>query len=396
MPRLAVAANAAPDRAPALALDVREPATSLSCAELQSVMLSSAREPNRRNAMLQRAIAACLVACLALALTTAHAAAQEATRVRFTLDWKVQGPHAWFYLARDKGYFREAGLDVVVDQGEGSAATVTRIMSGAYDAGFGDINAIIQNAATRPGEQPVMVYMIYNRPPFALIVKANGPIRTLKDLEGRSLGVPAGSATHRMLTPLAKRNGVDDGKIKVVNVAPNLVEQMLTQGQVDSIGAFAATSYMNFVAQRQDPEKDFRWFFYDDYGLDLYSNGVMVSQRLVKEQPEAVRGLVRAINRAVIEVAGDPGAGMTVLARVEPLLQPEIELPRLQYFLEKQMMTPETRVLGIGAIDDKRMANAIATVTDAYQLARQPAVAEVFISSFLPPRAERILEIRGR
>jgi NitT/TauT family transport system substrate-binding protein len=335
-------------------------------------------------------------ACLALALAPALAGAQEPAKIKFTLDWKVQGPHAWFYMARDKGYFRAAGLDVVVDQGEGSATTVTRIISGAYDAGFGDMNAIIQNAAIRRGEQPVMVYMVYNRSPFALIVKSSSAIKTLKDLEGKSLGVPAGSATHRMLTPLARKNGVDDSKIKVVNVAPNLVEQMLVQDEVDVIAAFAATTYMNLVAQRQDPEKDFRWFFYEDYGLDLYSNGVMVSQKLLQEKPEAVRGLVRAINRALIEVAADPSAGVAVLQKVEPLLKPEIEQPRLIYFLEKQMITPETKALGIGDIDDKRMANAIATVADAYALPRKPELNEVFDRSFLPPKSERKLTMPGK
>ncbi len=61
---------------------------------------------------------------------------------------ETQGSDAAFFYAKDNGYFKEEGLNVVIDQGEGSGATVTRVMSGAYDAGFGDVNAIIQNAST--------------------------------------------------------------------------------------------------------------------------------------------------------------------------------------------------------------------------------------------------------
>src|SRR6201986_909934 len=125
-----------------------------------------------------RKISPCLVALAALLMSVGGAAA-EATKVRFTLDWKLQGIHAWYHWAKDKGYFAAEGLDVVIDQGEGSAATVTRIMSGAYDAGFGDINAIIQNAATKPGEAPIMVYMVYSKAPFALLTKAGGPIKSV-------------------------------------------------------------------------------------------------------------------------------------------------------------------------------------------------------------------------
>ena len=214
-------------------------------------------------------------ALLGVALFAGAANAQETT-IKFTLGWKTQGSDAAFFYAKDNGYFKEEGLNVVIDQGEGSGATVTRIMSGAYDAGFGDVNAIIQNASTKPQDAPVMVYMIWNQPPFAIVTKKTSGINTIKDFEGHTLGGAQGTPTTRLLPVFVSKNKLEGEKIKISNMAPNLQEPMLIKGDIDAALVFNITSYFNLVLNRQDPDKDYKWFSFGDYGMDLYSNGVMV------------------------------------------------------------------------------------------------------------------------
>ncbi|MGL5114475.1 MAG: ABC transporter substrate-binding protein [Beijerinckiaceae bacterium] len=344
--------------------------------------------------MLFRAIAQRLLAAAAIgAATIGSATAQAPTKIRFTLDWKIQGIHAWYYHAQDKGYFAAEKLDVAIDQGEGSGVTVSRIMSGAYDAGFGDLGAILQNAAQKPGEQPVMVYQIYNQPPFALVTRNTSGINSLKDIEGKTLGSPAGSIALRLFAPLMKINNLDPDKVKILNMAPNMQETMLLQNQVDIIAGFSVTSYMNIVAQKLDPDKDFRCFYFGDYGLDLYSNGVMVSQKMMKEQPDAVKRLVRAVNRAIRDCAATPDACIDSLVKAEPLINKEIEKRRMMLAFNKQMLTPESAAKGLGDIDDKRLTATIDTVAAAFSLPRKPEIAEVFSRVALPPPAERMIKL---
>jgi NitT/TauT family transport system substrate-binding protein len=330
-------------------------------------------------------------AALLGAVLFTSAASAEDTTIKFKLGWTTQGSDAAFFYAQDNGYFKAEGLNVVIDKGNGSGATVTHIMSGAYDAGFGDINALIQNASTKPDDAPVMVYMIWNQPPFAIVTKKTSGINTIKDFEGHTLGGAQGTPTTRLLPVFVQKNKLEGEKIKLSNMAPNLQEPMLIKGDIDAALVFNITSYFNLVLNKQDPDKDYTWFSFGDYGMDLYSNGVMVSRKLLASNPKAVAGLVRAINKGMIAVAKDQNAGMKATMNFDNQINEEVEKRRLQYSFTKLIVSPEMKEIGVGDVKDDRMTRAIGIVVEGYQLARTPTPAEVFSREFLPPRAEREL-----
>ena len=118
--------------------------------------------PSRRGAM--KAMAG-----LALAALAATATAQQPTRIRFVLDWRFEGPSALFLLPAAKGYFKQEGLDVNIDAGNGSGGAVNRVASGAYEMGFADISAMIEFLSANQGNPAARmqaVYMLYDpRPP---------------------------------------------------------------------------------------------------------------------------------------------------------------------------------------------------------------------------------------
>lgn len=336
----------------------------------------------------------CLTALLAsAALVALSVPAHAQTKIKMVLNWKYQGPQAWFFMAQDKGYFKAEGLDVEIDQGEGSSASITKVAGGAYQAGFGDLNALIDLAAKRPTEAPVGVFMIYNTPPFTIVVKKDSPIKTPKDLEGKTVGGPANDGALKLFPAFAKVAGIDASKVNITNMTPNLREQMLLRGQVDAIFGFINTVYFSAKLVGIDPERDLRFINYGDYGMDLYSNAIVFSRTFAKENPKAVAGFVKAVNRAINESVADPEAAMEYVMKREPLLNRVVEKERLLATMKQEMSHPEVATIGLGDVSPDRLKRAIAMVVDANGLSRTPTNDEVFDRSFLPAKEERAAKL---
>ncbi|MGB7097856.1 MAG: ABC transporter substrate-binding protein [Xanthobacteraceae bacterium] len=340
-------------------------------------------------ALLTRRSAVVVAAALAIAAPLAAAAPAAAeTKLKMVLNWKYQGPQGFLFLADDRGYFKAAGLDVTMDQGNGSGAPIPLVANGTYDVGFGDLNALIEFAAKKPEEAPMAVYVVFNQPPFTIAVKADSPIKTPKDLEGKTLGASASDAALKLFPAFCKVTKIDCTKVNITNMQPNLREQMLMQGQVDGVFGYVNTIRFSAKLIHVDPDKQLRFMNYGDYGMDLYSNAIIVSKKLIKDNPAAVRGLVAAINHGIEDMIKDPDAAVAAVARREPLIKVAVERERLEATLKLEMNHPEIAKIGLGNVDMARLKRSIDILVEAVNLPRTPTPQEIFTPAFLPPADE--------
>src|SRR5262245_46470867 len=185
------------------------------------------------------ALAAAALAMLASGPATAQ------TAIKFSLDFKFEGPSAPFVVAIDKGYFKAEGLDVTIDTAGGSLEPINRVASGTYDMGFGDINSLIKFRDANPGTPIKAVFMVYNKPPFAIIGRKSRGVSAPKDLEDKKLGAPPPDGAYAQWPIFVQANSIDASKVTIVSVGFPVREPMLASGEVDAITGFSFSSYIN-------------------------------------------------------------------------------------------------------------------------------------------------------
>src|SRR5437867_2378070 len=327
---------------------------------------------------------------LAVGSWCAHAEAQ--TKVKFALDWQIQGPQAPFITAKAMGAFTAQGLDVTIDRGTGSQKTIEQVATGTYDIGYGDINSMIEYNVKNPQQPLIAVGIILNSPPFALISLKRYGIQQPKDLKGAAIGAPAGDAPRRLWPIFAKNAGVPADSVTWTNMAPPLREPALVKGDVKAISGFYFTGFLNLTENLKVPESEVVAFNYSEYGIDLYGNAVIVRADWLKANAETVRKFLAALNTGFKQVLKDPKAAIAHIKAAEPLANEATELKRLQLAISANMVNDEVKKHGLLGIDPARMQRAIDQVVASFELPSKPTVAQVFTGAYLPPASERKID----
>jgi len=310
------------------------------------------------------------------------------TPVHLTLDRKVDGPAAPFFVAIDRGYFKSEGLDVTIDAANGPLDPINRLASGSHDMGVADINLLIKYRDANPGSAIKALFIVFDKPPYAVIARKSRGIAVPKDLEGKKLGAPSAEGTFSQWPIFAQVNGINIAKVTIENVGLPVREPMLAAGEVDAVTGYSFISYVNLKADGVPPE-DLLVLLMANYGVELYGNAIMVTPAFAQQKPDAVRGLLRAYVRALKDTVRDPAGAVDSALRRMDVGDRTVELERLRMAIRDNIVTPAVKLDGYGGIDPARFAIAIDQIALAYTFKAKDKAAEAFDSAFLPDAAER-------
>jgi NitT/TauT family transport system substrate-binding protein len=305
------------------------------------------------------------------------------TKIPFTLDWKFEGPSAPFFNAIDKGYFKDAGLNVEISPGKGSLDAIPKVATGSFPLGFADINSLIKFLDQNPGAPVTAIMMIYDKPPFAVIGRKSLGIKSPADLPGSVLGAPPPDGAWAQFPSFAKANGLDMNKIKVESVGFPTREPMLAEGKVSSVTGYSFSSFLNLV-RLGVPEDDITTILMADHGLKLYGNAIIVNTDFASSNAKVVKSFLGAVGKGWKDAVLNPSSAIDALVKRNPAADKNLEERRFNLALSGNVMTDYVLKNGMGNIDKARFEAAIAQLSETYKYKTKPDSELYFTDEYLP------------
>jgi len=290
------------------------------------------------------------ISAAAFAAVLSATPAMAETKLDFILNWVPGGDHAPYYYAKKMGWYKDAGIDLNLEPGKGSAVAVQKVGAGANQIGLADMpNAL---ALRGKGADTVGVYNVYANSPQGLYWLKSSGIKSVKDLAGKKIGNPAGDGARTIWPALAKANGIDPNSVTWVNIDANSKLAALKAHSID-----ATTSFYNIhhIFKRELGD-DMGFIAWKDAGLNTYGNTVIVNADYLKKNKPTVAAFVKVTQKAFHACVVTPKPCVQALIDANGALNYDNEMQNWE-LVEVLMRDKYSETVALGILDDARMAS---------------------------------------
>jgi len=309
----------------------------------------------------------------ALVLAIPSAVAQDTVSLR--LNWQILGFHAPFYLGVERGFYREAGINLTVNGGRGGAVTAQAIGAKSDQFGIVDGGTTIVSAVRGIPIRTVMSLM--NSGIFAVVARADANIRTAKDLEGKSIAVTAGDALTQLWPAVVRVNKLDPSRIRLVNVDPAGKVIATLEKRTDALlGSIDAQSF-----QIEAKGVKTSMLSYDDLGVRLVGLTVVAHEDTIKSNPDLIRRFVSATRRSFEAAMADPQAAVRAAMKIKPELDPNSLKQQMDASLSK-FESPSTKGLAMGVASEVDWKSTLELLTEFQGIKTDRAPGSFYTNDF--------------
>jgi NitT/TauT family transport system substrate-binding protein len=301
---------------------------------------------------------------------------QKLEKVEFLLNWTISADHSPYYIALDKGWYKEEGLDVNVVIGQGSGFAVQAIDTGRADISIADAPVPITNR--EKGAKVKIIGVIFDKHPNCAYFWKDTGIRTPKDFTGKSVAVPATDGHKVMWPAFAKMNGIDPDSVRFVNIDPAAKAAALASRNADILFELY-TTYPQM--SKGVPAGQLDTIVWSDYGFDAYAHSYITSDNMIATRPETLRKFLKASYRAWDYALTHPEEAIEILSKYHPINRADY----LESFkiIQDVFKTDRYKNNGIGFIDSGRIRTTYNLVNE-YSTPLSFPVNDCFDNRFLP------------
>ncbi len=328
--------------------------------------------------MMKKALSLLLGLWVVLPVVTGSAGAAE--EINFGFAWIPYGKHAFFYGAREKGFFAKEGFSVKFIPGRGGMDAIKKIAAGQTHYGMGGIDVLV---VARSRGTKIKALGVWHDKGFLVVyyLKESG-IRRPKDLEGRSIGSPSWQDSRVLFPALAKKAGVDASKVRWVEMPPPAQGSSLMAQKVDAVASFSILTpiYAGMAAKQG---KTLGAFYFADYGIDLYSNGLLTTEARIQSDPKQVTRLVRATYKGIAWAVENPKEALAIFLKANPASSKAIAHAQFKIAID-HLMTKTAKEKGLGYITEEKMRVTRDMVSKYKKLKTPVSVQGLYTLKFLP------------